>query len=238
MSADKYNLLTVVREVEKNKHGKRRFVFLCDCGNETVKLLTPVKRGDTKSCGCYAKSPEYREKLSKALKKKWKSGTRVPNGPDGYIKSSLKHKANHESGRSNYNITKESCSRGGKTVTQKQLDSAKIRGIAKIGIPMPPGRSSASPEHWHARYWELKGPDHQIIEGLNLNDLVRKNAHLFKPEDIVWKNHRCRATKGISNLFEINKNGDLKNHSWKGWTIGDKMTRELAERRINKQQDS
>lgn len=39
-----------------NGHAMRRVLFLCDCGNEFKALFSNVKKGDTKSCGCYNKA--------------------------------------------------------------------------------------------------------------------------------------------------------------------------------------
>lgn len=54
---ERYGRLTAIREVEpvqypssKQKH--RRFLWLCDCGNEKVVKLTAVRSGNTRSCGC------------------------------------------------------------------------------------------------------------------------------------------------------------------------------------------
>lgn len=49
---DKYNKLTVVSYVGKNKYGKKLFRFRCDCGNEKIMIGTTVKNGYSKSCGC------------------------------------------------------------------------------------------------------------------------------------------------------------------------------------------
>jgi len=57
---EKYNLLTVIEEVEpyiyESKKGRcvktRRYKCKCDCGNETVVRQGCLRNGDTKSCGC------------------------------------------------------------------------------------------------------------------------------------------------------------------------------------------
>lgn len=48
----KYNSITVLSESAKNKHNKRTFLCRCDCGEEKVFVLSSLKSGNTKSCGC------------------------------------------------------------------------------------------------------------------------------------------------------------------------------------------
>src|SRR3990172_7078364 len=100
-----------------------------------------------------------------------------------------------------------------------------------VGVPMPPGPGAKGPDHWKAKYWIFKAPNQQIIQGWNLNELVRENAHLFDKRDVVWYGKskcKCRATKGLRSLFEMRKDCTgaeiRKTHFWKGWTIGDRLT--------------
>lgn len=61
----KFNRLTVISEYEYNEKGKpRKWKCLCDCGNEKIVAGADLKRGHTKSCGCYQK-----EQISKATLK-------------------------------------------------------------------------------------------------------------------------------------------------------------------------
>ena len=66
---DKYNRLTVIKEVERyvDSSGRkyRQMLCSCDCGSEPIKvLLNSLRKGDTKSCGCYKK-----EKTKERMKK-------------------------------------------------------------------------------------------------------------------------------------------------------------------------
>jgi hypothetical protein len=58
-SGEKYNRLTIVKEVERMvlKCGQkpRKFLCLCECGNTKEVLLSKLRKGDIKSCGCYRK---------------------------------------------------------------------------------------------------------------------------------------------------------------------------------------
>lgn len=48
----KYNKLTIIRYIGRNKQRKAIVECLCECGNKVSKLLTNVKSGHGKSCGC------------------------------------------------------------------------------------------------------------------------------------------------------------------------------------------
>jgi hypothetical protein len=61
----KYGRLTIIKEVEPhiqpNGKKRRKFLCLCDCGNEKYFLIENLKDGGTKSCGCYAKEHPSRK---------------------------------------------------------------------------------------------------------------------------------------------------------------------------------
>ena len=54
---DKYGRLTIVKELERtyNIHNKliRKVECICDCGNIKHFILNEIRRGKTKSCGCF-----------------------------------------------------------------------------------------------------------------------------------------------------------------------------------------
>ena len=50
----KFNRWTVIKRVE-NKHGKSRWICVCDCGTKKELYGESVKSGGTISCGCYQK---------------------------------------------------------------------------------------------------------------------------------------------------------------------------------------
>lgn len=53
----KFNKLEAIRDTGKrNKSGNSIWLFKCDCGNKKEIVLTQVKNGYTKSCGCLQKS--------------------------------------------------------------------------------------------------------------------------------------------------------------------------------------
>jgi len=49
---EKYNRLTAVRYIGKNKHNQVVWEFKCDCGSVTIKPIGQVRYGHIKSCGC------------------------------------------------------------------------------------------------------------------------------------------------------------------------------------------
>lgn len=57
ITGQKFNRLTAVAFVGRKEYpsGQRQQLwrFKCDCGNETVALANLVKRGKTRSCGCF-----------------------------------------------------------------------------------------------------------------------------------------------------------------------------------------
>jgi len=55
----KYNRLTILKYVGKNKHGLRKVLCKCNCGNYTIQVIYSVLYGSVKSCGCYRKE-KYR----------------------------------------------------------------------------------------------------------------------------------------------------------------------------------
>ena len=54
---EKINNLELLEEMPlyrfKNGDSKRMFKFKCFCGNEFISMLSSVKSGNTKSCGCH-----------------------------------------------------------------------------------------------------------------------------------------------------------------------------------------
>lgn len=44
---------TVIKEVDKNKHGQTQWLCRCKCGNEGIVTTIALRSGRSKSCGCY-----------------------------------------------------------------------------------------------------------------------------------------------------------------------------------------
>lgn len=82
------------------------------------------------------------------------------------------------------------------------------------------------PTHYNSLVFKLRSPQNVVYYVQNLTHWVRRNAHLFAPEDVVWKplksslsrrtpTYRCRAEGGLYAL--TNKVRPVG--SWKGWTL-------------------
>lgn len=56
LTGQKFNMLTAVKLVGKNKSGAYIWLFRCDCGNEKEIRGDVVKNGSVKSCGCLRKT--------------------------------------------------------------------------------------------------------------------------------------------------------------------------------------
>ena len=48
----KFNHLTVIRKTNQKRNGTYLWEFLCDCGNTYYNIMSYVKSGNSKSCGC------------------------------------------------------------------------------------------------------------------------------------------------------------------------------------------
>ena len=66
ITGQKFNRLTAIEPVYKNKNRAWHWKFKCDCGNEKVCNAIEVRRGKIKSCGClpleHNKNGEYTRK--------------------------------------------------------------------------------------------------------------------------------------------------------------------------------
>lgn len=49
---EKFGKLTVLEFIGNNKHGKKMYKCMCDCGKVTTTLGVYLRNGDTNSCGC------------------------------------------------------------------------------------------------------------------------------------------------------------------------------------------
>jgi len=69
LTGQKFNRLTVIECVGKNKHGQKMWLCRCECGVERVFGGSSVSSGNSKSCGCL-----QREAISKIAKTHGLSG--------------------------------------------------------------------------------------------------------------------------------------------------------------------
>lgn len=101
--------------------------------------------------------------------------------------------------------------------TERKAKAARALGDRMRGRPIPVGaKSSAGPSHFAAKFWLLRTPDRNWLIGPNLNEIIRRNVHLFDPGDVTEPIQKSRARKGLSSLFEACRK--YVPQSWKGWT--------------------
>jgi hypothetical protein len=88
-----YGRWTVIKRVENNKRGQAMWLCRCECGTEKILISTNIKRGGSKSCGCFKKDSRKRGIESSS----WRGGTKKhygyvyiympthPNSHDTYV---------------------------------------------------------------------------------------------------------------------------------------------------------
>lgn len=69
----RFGLLTIIEELQPHRYPngtpRRKFKFLCDCGNTAEITINLVKSGNTKSCGCVRKKIASMLKYSHGLRR-------------------------------------------------------------------------------------------------------------------------------------------------------------------------
>ena len=170
------------------------------------------------------RTPEHCAAISAGQKAKWASGTRKPTPRSAYEKASKTILEGFKNGKYR-KMSPEArmviSSRGGRAVQDNPVTRANaashLRNLAAkhIGVKNPPGRSEAGENNWKAKWWHIRTPTGENIAGKNLNEIIRRHASLFEPEDVIWKKHMCRASKGIGSLAHASG----VSCSWKGWTL-------------------
>lgn len=181
-------------------------------------------------------SLETRKKLSESLKKKWASGTRKKNPDEMYERTSVIMKNLYATGVRKPHLTREDCMKGLANRDPEKLKAAlRANAIKRIGTKGV-GRNAASTENSCAKYWELKHPaSGKVLEGMNLAHMIREESKFFNinPEDKIAVR---KLLSGLAQLFKLKPDGELKNTSYKGWLIGDKMKREEHIERLRRKQ--
>ena len=72
LTGQRFGRLVVDGYVGKSKNGHSKWNCMCDCGNKVTVSYEGLKRGDTKSCGCY-----MAEKTGNMARKHGQKGTRL-----------------------------------------------------------------------------------------------------------------------------------------------------------------
>ena len=79
---EKYNNWTVLEYMKKNKNEHQKVLCRCSCGTEKIVTLKTIRRGESKSCGCYRNTLYKKNKFGKG-NPQWKGG-KVLNS-QGYV---------------------------------------------------------------------------------------------------------------------------------------------------------
>lgn len=192
-----------------------------ECGSEFD--APPYRRASAKYCsdacqkrgsgkarrGKDSVSASGRERIRAAVKRAHKLGRCAPSVSEAAnVKRAASMKEAYASGRA-------------PKFTEARSQAAIELGKRMRGRTIPQGaKSAAGPSHFNAKFWLLRTPDRNILIGPNLNEIIRRHAHLFDPGDVTKKTGKSRARSGLSGLFEIRRrNGQTYvMQSWKGWT--------------------
>lgn len=89
MIGKKFGRLTVIERAENAKNGKTKWKCICECGNCVIVEGRHLRKGETKSCGCY-----HRERVAKANTKHSGYKTRLY-----YIWKSIKERCYNENNK-------------------------------------------------------------------------------------------------------------------------------------------
>ena len=79
MAAKKFGRFLVIGDVgERSKSGEVKWWCICECGNQKLVKGSDLRRGYTKSCGCYKR--ELAAKIGREISGgiRWKNYTRIP----------------------------------------------------------------------------------------------------------------------------------------------------------------
>ena len=70
MTGNKYGRLSVL---QRSTTDKRKWCCVCDCGSHKEVFATHISRGNTKSCGCFAREVTAKRNVSNAKHGKWRT---------------------------------------------------------------------------------------------------------------------------------------------------------------------
>lgn len=177
---------------------------------------------------------ETREKLSKALKEKWASGTRRPNSKESRERAASTLRARFAAGdlkpsqvpletriRCAELFSKKYKGRVLRKTAIADWEKEKIKKIAEEFRKTDP-RAQKGTQNQSARVWRIRSPVNKIYEFKNLIHFIRENENLFAPEDVEWRvkgkrdtSLTCKAHGGLSMLSPRRKQS---HGTWKGWT--------------------
>lgn len=149
-----------------------------------------------------AQTPEARSKMAATLRTK------------GYWKNSINQLIAASKSQSAINSRINGIRNSEKAKNAARMQSA-------VSLPLAQAAAAASklcqpgPKNRHSKRWIIRSPMRIVYDFVCLAEFIRQNPGLFDAEDIIWKNHICRALKGLSSIRPDRKGRVLG--SWKGW---------------------
>jgi hypothetical protein len=220
---ERFNFLTFIGDTGKRTSTRQViYLFKCDCGKEKEAEMKHIRQGGIKSCGCKFKvKVEAGQKYGHLLA--IRESERTERRFDKLV---------------NWVFLCTKCNKEKIIPAKWVVDGLHKSCGCNIGAPGEENtgaRNSKNPDHALAHYWEFIGPNGERLEGFNLNHLVRNNVDLFDPADVMFDvKGCCNARAGLQRLFQTNKLGRRVAYQYKGWTIGARMRRSLAEKMLAK----
>ena len=79
LTGQKFGRLTVIERAGSTKHGATKWFCKCECGNKAIVIGDELRKGNTLSCGCYAKE------IAKETAKKHIAGKNKTQGKTGTL---------------------------------------------------------------------------------------------------------------------------------------------------------
>lgn len=214
------------REVEKAKRSKasRQYWATLDPDRKTThreKLRAGVKRA-------YATNPGYREAVSAAAVKQHAEGRASP----GEMTDERRRKISEaQKGKPRDYLTRDDYAAMGKVAHERHKDDPDYLHqlfapeARELALKRSAEDAKTNPRrgkfetNCHAVDWYLTDPRGVTHRFRNLAHFIRKNPHMFSPEDVLVppgkSEHKTRAYGGLAQLRITNTKPFA---SWKGWT--------------------
>lgn len=128
MTGEVKGRLTVLEHVGSDKHGKRQWLCICECGNKLIVVTGDLNSGHTKSCGCLHKD---------SIHNKYKEGLLGQT----FERLTVTSLANKDNQAMNWNCQ---CECGGSTIASTgSLNSGHTKSCGCLQVDMASGEN-----HW------------------------------------------------------------------------------------------
>lgn len=100
LTGQKFGRLTAIRFERVDIHGKRMWLFICDCGGNSVTVGSQVKNGKVRSCGCLRNEAAKQNAIAganKIAKARTKHG--LHGIPEYFIWKTMRQRCNNQKNR-------------------------------------------------------------------------------------------------------------------------------------------